>query len=90
MERSGMRWILSGARAMLDMRCIYLSGRWKEFTTLRIQRESRRLYSGYAADDPDFSTPLAAYRARPTGCTLRTFDAENPPSSASWAAAPVI
>jgi len=60
MERSGMRWILSGARAMLDMRCIYLSGLWEEFTAFRIQRESRRLYSEYAANDPDFSTPLAA------------------------------
>jgi hypothetical protein len=60
MERSGMRWILAGARAMLDMRCIYLSGLWEEFSAFRIQRESRRLYSGYAANDPDFSTPLAA------------------------------
>jgi hypothetical protein len=24
MERSGMRWIISGARAMLDMRCIVI------------------------------------------------------------------
>jgi len=60
MERSGMRWVMSGARAMLDMRCIYLSNLWEEFTAFRIQRESRRLYSGYAANDPDFSMPLAA------------------------------
>jgi hypothetical protein len=60
MERSGMRWVMSGARAMLDMRCIYLSGLWEEFTAFRIQRESRRLYPGSAANDPDFSTPLAA------------------------------
>jgi hypothetical protein len=60
MERSGMRWVMSGAHAMLDMRCIYLSGLWEEFTAFRIQRESRRLYSGYAANDPDFRTPLAA------------------------------
>ncbi|MEJ2330994.1 MAG: hypothetical protein P8Z33_14360, partial [Gammaproteobacteria bacterium] len=59
MERSGMRWVMSGARAMLDMRCIYLSGLWEEFTAFRIQRESRRLDSGYAANDPDFSMPLA-------------------------------
>jgi hypothetical protein len=26
MERSGMRWVMSGARAMLEMHCIYLSG----------------------------------------------------------------
>jgi hypothetical protein len=60
MERSGMRWVLSGARAMLDMRCIHLSGLWEEFTAFRIQRESQRLYPGSAANDPDFSQPLAA------------------------------
>ena len=60
MERSGMRWIMSGARAMLDMRCIHLSGLWEEFSAFRIQRESRRLYPGCAANDADFSQPLAA------------------------------
>ena len=60
MERSGMRWVMSGARAMLDLRCIYLSGLWEEFMTFRIQRESRRLYPGSASNDPDFSLPLAA------------------------------
>jgi hypothetical protein len=39
---------------------IYLSGLWEEFTAFRIQHESRRLYPGYAANDPDFSMPLAA------------------------------
>jgi hypothetical protein len=51
---------MSGARAMLDMRCIYLSGLWEEFTAFRIQRESQRLYPGSAANDADFSQPLAA------------------------------
>jgi hypothetical protein len=60
MERSGMRWILSGVRAMLDMRCLCLSGLREEFTAFRIQRESRRQYLGYAANDRDFSMPLAA------------------------------
>ena len=60
MERSGMRWVMSGARAMLDVRCVYLSGLWEEFMTFRIQRESRRLYPGSAANDSDFSLPLAA------------------------------
>ena len=60
MERSGMRWVMSGARAMLDMRCIYLSNLWEEFMAFRIQRESRRLYAGSAANDADFSQPLAA------------------------------
>ncbi len=60
MERSGMRWVMPGARAMLDMRCIYLSDLWEAFTTFRIQRESQRLYPGYAANDADFSQPIAA------------------------------
>jgi len=60
MERSGMRWVMSGARAMLDVRCVYLSGLWEEFMTFRIQRESQRLYPGSAANDPDFSQSLAA------------------------------
>ena len=51
---------MSGARAMLEMRCIYLSGLWEEFMTFRIHRESRRLYPGLAANDTDFSLPLAA------------------------------
>jgi hypothetical protein len=60
MEGSGMRWVMSGPRAMLEMRCIYLSGRWDEFMAFRIQRESRRLYPGSVANDPDFSLPPAA------------------------------
>jgi hypothetical protein len=60
MERSGMRWVMTGARAMLDMRCIYLSGLWDEFTAFRIDRESQRLYSGSAANDADFRQVLAA------------------------------
>ncbi len=60
MERSGMRWVMSGARAMLNMRCIYLIGLWEEFIRFRIERESRRLYPGYAANDPVLSPPLAA------------------------------
>ena len=60
MERSGMRWIMPGARAMLDMRCVHLSDQWDEFTAFRIQRESRRLYPGSAANDSDFNQPIAA------------------------------
>ncbi|NNF96963.1 MAG: ISKra4 family transposase, partial [Halobacteria archaeon] len=46
MERSGMRWILDGAHAMLGLRCIHLSGCWDEFTRFRIKRETERLYPG--------------------------------------------
>ena len=51
MERSGMRWILEGAHAMLGLRCIHLSGDWDQFLRLRIQRECERLYPGQSAND---------------------------------------
>jgi len=51
MERSGMRWILDGAHAMLGLRCIHLSGDWDEFLPFRIQRECKRLYPGQSAND---------------------------------------
>ena len=60
MERSGMRWVLDGAQAMLGLRSIHLSGLWDEFTQFRIQRECRRLYPFSAANDDDFSMPIAA------------------------------
>ncbi len=60
MERSGMRWVLSGARAMLKMRCIYLSNLWEEFIAFRIQRESRRLYPRYVTNAPNIHPSLAA------------------------------
>jgi hypothetical protein len=47
--------LMSGARAMLEMRCIHMSELWEEFTAFRIQRESRRLYPGFAANDADFN-----------------------------------
>ena len=51
MERSGMRWILDGAHAMLALRCIHLSGAWNEFMRFRIERECARLYPGQSAND---------------------------------------
>ncbi len=44
MERSGMRWVPTGAQAMLDLRSVHLSGLWDEFTEYRIKRETQRLY----------------------------------------------
>ena len=51
MERSGMRWILDGAHAMLALRCIHLSNAWDEFMRFRIQRECERLYPQQSAND---------------------------------------
>jgi len=46
MERSGMRWIPSGAQAMLDLRATYLNGEWNAFWKFHVEREDRRLYAG--------------------------------------------
>lgn len=45
MERSGMRWRLAGAQAMLDVRAIYLSTYWDEFHRSRIVAEQRTLHA---------------------------------------------
>jgi hypothetical protein len=44
MERAGMRWTISGAQAMLDLRTTYVNGQWKRFHNYRIAREKRQLY----------------------------------------------
>ena len=53
MERSGMRWSLSGAQSMLALRCIYLNGEWGAFMRFHIEQENRRLYPWRAANDED-------------------------------------
>jgi hypothetical protein len=44
MERSGMRWLPSGAQAMLDLRATYLNGEWNDFWKFHVEREDERLY----------------------------------------------
>ena len=44
MERTGMRWRTPTAQAMLDNRCVYISGQWEAFNAYRIESEGRRLY----------------------------------------------
>jgi hypothetical protein len=44
MERSGMRWLRSGAQAMLDLRATYLNGEWNDFWKFHVEREDQRLY----------------------------------------------
>jgi len=44
LERTGMNWIIPGAQAMLNLRCIYLTEQWDSFITFRIARETKRLY----------------------------------------------
>ena len=51
MERTGMRWIMEGAKSMLDLRGIHLSGLWDEYQDYWINQENKRLYSNLPAND---------------------------------------
>jgi hypothetical protein len=44
MERTGMRWRVPGAQAMLNLRAVYLNGDWNAFQNHRIKKEGRILY----------------------------------------------
>jgi len=44
MERSGMRWTIDGAQAMLDLRSTAVNDQWPAFQIHRIQAETHRLY----------------------------------------------
>ena len=61
MERSGMRWVIAGAEAMLKLRCIGINQDWDQFMAFHIAREQQRLYSLRPANDEHFcQLPLAA------------------------------
>jgi len=44
LERTGMRWLPSGAQAMLDLRATYLNGEWSAFWRFHVESEDQRLY----------------------------------------------
>jgi hypothetical protein len=44
MERTGMRWLRSGAQAMLDLRATDLNGEWNAFWNFHVEQEDQRLY----------------------------------------------
>ena len=61
MEHSGMRWGISGAQAMLKLRCIGINQDWEDFMAFHVKRENQRLYSVSPANDEYFlSMPLVA------------------------------
>jgi len=49
MERTGMRWTVEGAQAMLQTRAIYVNEQWQDFNRHRVEQERLRLYP-YAED----------------------------------------
>jgi len=44
MERSGMRWTIDGAQAMLDLRSTWVNDQWSAFQSHRINTETQQLY----------------------------------------------
>jgi hypothetical protein len=54
MEGTGMRWIISGAQSMLNLRCIHVSGHWNDFMNYHIRREQNDIYPAKAANDASF------------------------------------
>jgi hypothetical protein len=59
MERSGMRWSVTGAQAMLDLRTTYVNGQWEQFQDYRIEQETLRLYPHQTALE-NVPWPIAA------------------------------
>jgi hypothetical protein len=53
MERSGMRWVMSGAQAMLELRCIGINQDWEAFMPFHIARETHRLYPVQATPEEE-------------------------------------
>lgn len=44
LERTGMRWKVPGAQALLDLRTLHTNGDWRTFQDFRITQESKRLH----------------------------------------------
>lgn len=49
MERTGMRWTVTGAQAMLNLRAIHINGLWDKYMNYHIEAEQSRLYGKIAA-----------------------------------------
>ena len=59
MERTGMRWSMTGAQTMLELRCISANEEWDAFMSFHVALENQRLYPWRAANDEDISLPLS-------------------------------
>ena len=54
MEGTGMRWIMDGAKSMLNLRCINVSDHWDDYINYHIAREQKEIYQVKAANDASF------------------------------------
>jgi hypothetical protein len=55
MERAGMHWTVPGARAMLEVRSVYVSGQWDKYQAYRIEQETQRLYPYRELAEPQYA-----------------------------------
>jgi hypothetical protein len=60
MERSGMRWIMTGAQPMLALRCIHINGDWEHFMAFHIAQEQQAIHPVTAANDGEYFCPMVA------------------------------
>ena len=47
MEMTGMRWCITGAEAVLQMRSVDVNGMWMKFWDFRAKKKHKILYNGY-------------------------------------------
>ena len=57
LERTGMRWTVEGAQAMLQLRCIAINQQWDSFATFRVRLESDLIEFSYEEDLMDILKP---------------------------------
>lgn len=60
MERTGMRWTMTGAQTMLELRCVSVNEEWDAFMSFHVAQENQRLYSMAAANDDSLTLSQAA------------------------------
>jgi len=51
LERTGMRWTLEGAQAILDLRATYLNDDWDQFWEHYTTAEKKRLFGQLSFDN---------------------------------------
>jgi hypothetical protein len=53
MEKAGMRWTITGAQAVLDLRAVRLNGDWDAYWIFHRQQQHQRLYTSPPAALPE-------------------------------------
>lgn len=84
MERSGMRWTLVGAKAVLNLRAVIASGHWDEFQTHRRRQELEQKHPNRALLQ-SYHLPRGVMNSlREFGYTLATREYSAPVMGRRW------